>query len=299
MAIKKRSINAQKGYSDYEHLKTNYNTSGINNYSHKEDIHTNYNLTSITLEDLDMAVYTEFNKRFRIGEKEMPVLLLDAEVSSLMNQNYEQFDQDKGFLNLPFLTMFRTKTTRIRKTNPTNKMVAYAIPVKKANGIVIEEYITEAPIEYELLYELKLITNYRQSTNEMEEQMAYYFRNKRNMILFNGERFVIGPASSDTLGEVEIINRETIDQRTLYMTTYTLRMWAYTRDVSNMQKRERPNKFQLDINVKDSVNTESSSSIINVERYELDTNKLPDHPIYEPVNYSTAKFNSTKPTQSS
>lgn len=293
MSIKKRSINSQNGYNDYEYLKTNYNTSGINNYSHKEDTNNNFNLTSITLEDLDQAVYLEFNKRFRIGEKEMPVLLLDAEVSSLMNQNYEQFDRDKGFLNLPFLTMLRTQSVRIRKTNPTNKMVVYAIPIKKANGIVYEEYITEPPIPWELTYELKFISNYRQSTNEMEEQMAYYFRNKRNMILWNGERFVISPVSQDTSGEMEIINRETIDQRTLYMTTYNLKLWAWTRDISNMQKRERPNKFTLDINVNDSVNTESSSTSINVERYELDTNKLPLHPTDKFVNYNSAKFSST------
>lgn len=299
MPIHKRSINSQFNYSDYQNLRTNYNTSNYNNYSHKEDFRTNYNLTNITLEDLDMAVYNEFNKRFHIGEKDMPILLLDAEVPALMNDNYEQFDLDKGFLNLPFLTLFRTKTTRLRKTNPANKMVAYAIPKKKENGIVFEEYITEAPIEFELEYEIKFITNFRQSTNEMEQQMAYYFRNKRNMILFNGERFVISPVSQDTLGEVEIINRETIDQRTLYMTTYNLKMWAYTRNIATMQKRERPNRFLLDITVKDSVNTESSSDVINVERYDLENTQLPIHPTNSPVNYSTAKFSDTNSKQSS
>lgn len=292
MPIHKRSINGPNGYTDYKHMINNYNDSNNNNYSHKENVPTNLNLTSITLEDIDMAVYNEFNKRFRIADREIGLLLLDAELTSMQNQNYEQFDIDKGFLNLPFFIMGRIKTTPIGKTNPSYKPVIYAVPKQTANGIVIEEYITEGPINYEIIYELKFISNYREYTNQMQQQMGYYFRNKRNMIVYNSERWVIGPVDQGTLGEEEIINRESVDQRTLYLTTFTLKVWAYTRDLSNMQKRLRPNKFTLDITVKDSVKTESSTDTILVERVELDNSQFPDHPITDPPKQNNPFKNS-------
>ena len=280
MAIKARSINGQGDYTDYKHLKSNYNTSNISNYSHLVNIPTNFNLKSIFFEDIDMAIYREFNRAFKINSKDMPLIILDADLISLQKQNYEQFDSDKQFLNLPFFTMYRTNSVKVRRTNPGFKQVLYTEPKMKANGIVYEEYISEGPIDWELYYQFQFVTNYREYTNQMEQQMGYYFRNKRNMINLDNDRFVIGPQSQDTLGQLEIINREDVEQRTLYVTTYNLKVWCYTRDLSNMQKRERPNTFLLDIVLKDSVGTTSSSDTITmVERYELDNTDYPTHPV--------------------
>ena len=74
MPIKKRSINSQGAYSDYPHLVSNYNDSNINNPSQQANLPTNYELKSITLEDCDRSVYEELNKRFRVGEKQMPLI---------------------------------------------------------------------------------------------------------------------------------------------------------------------------------------------------------------------------------
>lgn len=279
MAIKKRSINSQGRYTDYKHLKNNYNESSLNNYSHKSNIPTNFNLTEITLSDIDTAVFQEFDKRFKIATKDVGLLILDAEIPSLHNQNYQQFDKDKGYLNLPFFTMLRTKATPIRKTNPSYKPAVYVVPISKPNGIVYEEYITEGPIEYELIYDFKFITNFREYTNEMEQQMGHYFRNKRNMIICNNERFVISPLNQGTLGELEIINRESVEERSLYMMTYTLKLWCWTRSLANMQKRERPNTLLLDMNIRDSKNKMSTSEVINIERFEVDMEKYPQHPV--------------------
>lgn len=279
MAIKKRSINSQGKYTDYKHLKNNYNNSNLNNYSHKSNVPTNFNLTEITLADIDTSVFQEFNNRFSIANKNIGLLILDAEVPSLHNQNYKQFDQDKGFLNLPFFSMIRTKATPIRKTNPSYKPAVYVVPISKPNGIVYEEYITEGPIEYELIYDFKFITNYREYTNEMEQQMGFYFRNKRNMIVCNNERFVISPLNQGTLGELEIINREDVIERSLYMMTYTLKVWCWTRSLANMQKRERPNTLLLNMEIKDSMNKITTSDTFNIERLEVNMEKYPEHPL--------------------
>lgn len=278
MPIYNRSINAQNSYTDYKHLISKYNDSNRHNYSHLENLPTNFNLKSITFEDIDKAVYTEFNKRFKIRDKFMPLILLDAEVSSLQNQNYEQFDKDKGFLNNPMFTMFRTKSVPIRRTNPAYKKVIYAIPKMKANGIVYEEYITVGPVEYNLSYEFKFVTNYREFTNEFDSQMGKYFQNKRNIILLDNDRFVIGPEAQGTLSELEIVNRENVELRSLYVSTYSLKLWCYTRDLSNMQKRERPNNYLLEINVSDSLNENTYKDSINIEKVEIGLENYPLHP---------------------
>lgn len=278
MPVYNRSINAQNKYTDYQHLISGWNSSNRHNSSHLVDLPTDFNLRTITFEDIDKAVFEEFNKKFYVRDKYMPIILLDAEVSSLIHQNYEQYDKDKGFLNNPMLTMFRTKAVPIRRTNPGYKKVCYAIPKKKANGIVFEEYITNGPIEYNLFYEFKFITNYREYTNEFDAQMGKYFKNKRNIILLSNDRFVIGPESPDTLSNLEIINRENVELRSLYVSTYNLKLWCYTRDLSDMQKRERPNKYLLEIKISDSLNTKTYNSVIDVEQYSIDNSNYPAHP---------------------
>lgn len=278
MAIRKRSINSQGNYTDYKHLVSNYNETNLANFSHEVNLPTNFNLKTITLEDIDMAVFQEFNNRFKIGEKIMPLIILDAEVSSLHNANYLQFDKNKQFLNGPYFTIFRTDCKPLRRTSPTYKKVIYSRPISSANGIVFEEYITEGPKEYNLFYELKFITNYREYTNQMEAEMRHFFRNKRNMIICNNERFVIGPDDQNQLSKLEMVNREDVALRTLYVTTFTLKLWCFTRDLSNMQKRLRPNTFTLDITAQDSLNKEEESSKINIERFDVDTEGYTTHP---------------------
>jgi hypothetical protein len=277
MPVYHRSINAQNNQTDYKHLISHYNDSNRHNSSHLSNLPTNFNLKEITFEDIDKSVYEEFNKRFLIRDKRMNLILLDAEVSSLQNQNYEQFDRDKGFINNPMFTMFRTKAAPVHRTNPGYKKVVYAIPKQKANGIVWEEYTTVGPVEYNLSYEFKFITNYREFTNEFDEQIGEYFKNKRTLILLNNERFVLGPEDQHTLSELEIVNRENIELRSLYVTTLHLKLWCYTRDLSNMQKRERPNKYLLQINVADSLNLKEYKETLNVEEVEIDV-KYPTHP---------------------
>lgn len=282
MPIKKRSINSQNNYTDYKHLKNTYNDSNFNNPSHLSNLPTNFNLKEITLEDCDRAVYEEFNKRFRISNKWMPLIILDAELVSIHFQNYEQFDTDKQYLNGPFFTIFRKKAIPKYRTNPAYKPVVYSIPKWKANGLIFEEYITEGPLSYDLIYEIKFISNYREYTNEMETQMRQYFRNKRNIIIVNNERFSIGPVDYNTLAEVEIINRESVEQKTMYVSTYELKLDCWTRSLANMQKRERPNTIVLDITVTDSFCSKKDTSTI-IERYQLNTEKYPSHPIPDEV----------------
>lgn len=300
MPIKYRSQNSQNAYTDYKHLTSNYNDSSFNNPSHKSNEPTNFNLKEITFEDCDMAVYEEFNKRFRIANHYMGIILLDAELVSIHYQNYEQFDSDKTYLNFPFFTMFRKKAIPKYRTSPAFKPVVYVVPkYTEGNELVYEEWITEGPLCYDLIYEFKFITYYREYTNEMEQQMRYYFRNKRNIIVVQNDRFSIGPNDYNTIAEVEIVNRESVDQKTLYVSTFELKLDCWTRSLANMQKRERPNKFVLDISVTDAgvkrtdapinldrfkaVNStglmrNANGQLILVDRFQKNTTKFPTHP---------------------
>ncbi|MEO6306076.1 MAG: hypothetical protein ABIP51_23210 [Bacteroidia bacterium] len=267
MAIKKRSINEKTGYTDYSHLDSNENNSNPNQPSHLANLPTNFNLKSISLEDCDQAVYSEFNDRFIIAENTMPIVLLDAELSALKDQNYKQYDKTKDYLNGPFLTMYRKESIPKYRTNPTTKKVVAAIPVQKANGVVFEEYIYDGPLCYDLIYDFKFITNFREYTNKFEEQFRNYFRNRRSIIIINNERFSIGPVNYDTFSSVELVNRESIEQRTLYVSTYELKFECFIRDLSNMQKRERPNKFFLSFDVQDDKG--NTQNITTVEQFDF------------------------------
>lgn len=275
MAIRK--INKELKKSEYHHLKNNYNDSNVYNPSHDANLPTNFELKTITLEDIDQGVYIEFNKRFNIRGKLMPLIPGDAEVTSIHMQNFEQFDAEKGYLNGPFLIYTRTSTEKRFRTNPAYKKLLYAIPKKKAQGIVIEEYIGEGPISYELMYEFKFVSDFRESMNQMEEQLNDYFRNKRNIFTVNNERFSIGPADQNKIGQLELLNREEAAQRTLYVLTFNLKVWCYTFDASRVQKRERPNTYNIDIVVKDSKEQVIDESTY-IEKYEMDNDPFVEHP---------------------
>lgn len=92
---------------------------------------------------------------------------------------------------------------------------------------------------------MKFITGYRDSANELEEQMMRYFKNKRNVILVDGERFEIEPIDSETVGDLEVLDREGVSNQMLYMLTFELKLWCYIRKQEDIQKREKPNRFKL------------------------------------------------------
>lgn len=273
MAIKKRSINQDIGYQEYPTYLPNENDSNPNNFSHQSNLPTNFNLKSISLEDCDQAVYLEFDKRFHIGENDMSLIMLDAELTSIREQNLQQWDKDKEFLNGPFFTMIRKESIPKFRTNPSIKKIIYAVPIAKENGVVIEEYIYDGPLSYDLIYDFKFISNYREYSNKFEEQFRYYFRNKRNIIVCSNERFSIGP-NGDTFSSVELINSTSVEQRTYYVTSYELKLECFLRDLSNMQKRERPNNFLLSFDVQDVHGKKVIETIeqINLQKKPLDNN---------------------------
>lgn len=212
------------------------------------DPNTNFVLKPITLEDLDKLVFDTFNNRFTINEKQLNLITLDADLISMEYENPQQFDKDKGYLNLPYFTIWRKSTKKLTRTATSNKSVIYSIPKSKGNqGIVYEEYICPPPIFLELEYDLQFITTFRQSTNDFEQAMLDVFKNKRISLELYGERFELSPIDSETLGSLEIVDREGSNGQSLYVVSYNLKLWAYTRDLKDVQKRERINSFSLKI----------------------------------------------------
>lgn len=257
------------------------NTSNPHNSSHKQDTPTNFELAAITLEDIDQGVFQEFHNRFVIDDKNMALFCGDAETTSLPMMNYESFDQEKGFLNWPFFVYTRKESNKVLRTNPSYKQVVYAVPKKKAQGIVIEEYITEGPINYELIYDFKFITYFREEANAMEMQMNHYFRNKRNVIVVQKERFSIGPASNP-MCTLDMVSRDEAAQITMYVLTFKLKLYCWTRrGIEDMQKRERPNSYTFNFVVKDGnkdyeTNRIISKESINLEQYIISNKTGPE-----------------------
>jgi len=253
----------------------------INNYLGKIDYPTNFELKPISLEMIDQHVYREFNKRFRVRDKYMPLISSDAEIPSLHNQNFEQYDPDKQFLNGPYFVYTRSSTKPMFRTAQNTKKVIYAIPKMKAQGIVIEEWIAFPPIVHELVYEFKFITVFRESANEMQQHFAEYFKNKRNVIVVAGERFSVGAEDSSQFGTLEIINRDDDEQMHYYVFTFNMKLYGWTRS-DDVQKRERPNTVTLDINIKETTSDGKcniGTQITTVDRYELQIPNSPTHPL--------------------
>ena len=87
---------------------SNFNDTGEGNPSHEVDKYSNFSLRPITYENIDECVFKEFHNKWKISNKDVPVIQLDAEIASLAVQNYVQYDQVKGYLNLPYFTMWRS-----------------------------------------------------------------------------------------------------------------------------------------------------------------------------------------------
>lgn len=251
--------------STYPQVYTNYNESSDLNPSREVDYFTNYINRTITLETVDQAVWQEFNNRFTIAQKQIGLISLDSEISTMQEENIKQYDQLKQYLNFPIFTFWRTNTGKEYRVSPTNKMVMYAIPKKKAQGTVYEEYITPPPTLVKLTYEFKFLTTYRDHTNTFEQYMNEYFKNKRNIILFEQERFEIQPSNANELGTLDTVEREGSSGQSLYVLTYQLIVSAYLRDAKQVQKRERPNTYSLRI-------TERTNNIVN-EIQSVETNQ--------------------------
>jgi len=238
-----------------------FNDSNSHNSSHRVDHDTNFNLRSITLTDIDLAVQLEFNERFQVDGQLMPLYFGDAPANSLQNQHLENFDAEKDFLQLPFFIFSRTSSTPKYRTNPSKKYVVYAAPKMKPQGMVIEEYITTGPQNWELTYEFKFATHYRESANEMEIEFQSYFMNKRNIINYEGERFSIGPLNGQQLTNLDVVDGTNDSEPTTYIVTAQLKMYCWTRNIDQMQKRERPNSYTIDIKVRDDMSSKNGQDI--------------------------------------
>lgn len=248
-----------------------YNTGvGPNNPSLQVDKNTSFFLRSITLENIDEAIFRQFHRKFYIGKKPVDLILLDAEVAAYKYQNAEQFDKIKEYLNLPYFIMWRESAKPLYRSSPAQKFITYSVPTHKPQGLVYEEYLVPAPMYMKFPITFKFLTTFRENTNQLEQQMAEYFKNKRNLIILDGERFEIMPANKDTLGILEIIDREG-QGRTLYVTTYQLEVIGYLRDSKDVQKREAVNT--LSVRMTEKTESISGSEEITISEVEVKLKK--------------------------
>lgn len=232
---------------EYPAVISEYNDTSDLNWSQYVDDNTNFILRPISYENIDEAVFIEFNKRFTISNKQIGLILIDAEVASLQHNNFEQFDTVKGYLNMPYFTVWRSGISPWIRSSPSNKPIIYTIPKKKAQGIVYEEYIMPVPKVEKLHFVFKFLSVYREHLNQFESQMNDYFKNKRNVLVLDNERFEIMPANQDERGSLEVTDREGVNGQTLYVLTYEVDVIAYTRRIEDIQKRERPNAVEFTI----------------------------------------------------
>lgn len=243
MSLRRRARN------EYPTITSNYNNTSDLNPSQFVDENTDFILRPITLENIDQAVWESLNRRFTVGEKLLNLIPLDADVAAFKFQTPAQFDEQKGYLNFPYFTMWRTGVgpEASSRTSPSHKPAIYTVPKKKGQGIVYEEYIMPVPQLLRASYTFKFVTTYREHTNEFEQQMLQYFKNKRNLVVVDKERFEIMPTAAPTPSTLEVADRDGSQGYSLYILTYELAVVCYLRDINQIQKRERPNTYDIQI----------------------------------------------------
>jgi len=220
--------------------------SGPNHPSRKTDRNSSFILRDISLENIDQLVYKEFNRKFNLAGNPIDLILLDTEVSAYKQLHPEAFDKVKEYLALPWFLVWRGAAKPLFKVNPAKKDVIYSIPTMKPQGLVYEEYVAPAPIYMKFPYTFKFLTAFRENTNQVETQIIEYFKNRRNVLIQDGERFEIKMVDKDALGELVVADREGTG-RTLYTMTYQLEVIGYLRDSKLTQKREAINSITIDL----------------------------------------------------
>jgi hypothetical protein len=236
--------------TQYPQTESNYNETADLNPSHDVDTFTNYITRDITLESMDMALWQEFHQRFQISGKTLNLITLDSEISTMQADNLAQFDNIKQYINFPMFTIWRSKTSPLFRVSPTYKPLIYAIPRKKAQGTVYDEYIVNPPQMVKLTYEMKFLTTFRDHTNQFEQLIANYFKGRRGVIQFDFERFEIQMENKDELATLDMVDREGSTGQSLYVLSYEIALTGYLRRAADVQKRERPNSYSLRITEK-------------------------------------------------
>ncbi len=232
---------------EYPTTVSTYNETNELNPSNFVDENSNFFLRNITLENIDQAVFEAFNRKFTINTKALNLISLDSDIASMRFQNPQSFDTGKQYLNFPYFTFWRSATNPITRTSSMNRPTTYIVPKKLPQGVVYTEYIVPPPVLIKLNYTFKFIATFRDSINEFETQMLDYFKNKRNLVIWDNERFEIMPNEQFILGAIETVDREGGVGQSMYVVTYELQVIAYTRDVSQILKRERPNTYSLQV----------------------------------------------------
>jgi hypothetical protein len=230
---------------EFPQVVSTYNQTNPLNPSHFVDANTDFFLRPITLENIDQAVFEALHRKFTVAQKPLNLIPLDAELASMRFQNPQSFDTLKQYLNLPYFTMWRTQMQQIVRSSNTNRPTIYVVPTHKPQGTVYTEYIMPPPPMIKLSYTFKFVTTYREYLNELEQQFLEYFKNKRNVIVMDNERFEIMPNEQFILGALDTVDREGATGQTLYVVTYELQVIAYTRDITQILKRERPNLLNV------------------------------------------------------
>jgi len=234
---------------DLLHTSEGYNETGPNNPTQKIDKDTSFSLRPITLENIDEAIYRTFNRKFRVGEEELGLIQLDADVAAHKHQHPEKWNKAKEFLNIPYFVYWRSTAQSLYRTSPSFKPIVYTVPTKKPQGVVYEEYIMPAPEILKFPMVFKFVTALKEHTNQMEEHFLKLFRNKRILVVLDGERFELKPTDQNARGEVEMEKRGGEGQK-LYIMTWNLELIGYLRDIKDVQKREKVNTFSIQISEK-------------------------------------------------
>lgn len=260
MSVKRRQLQNISQFREITvPIASNHNESGPLNISHLVDESTNFDLRPISLENVDEAVFKEFNRKWKIAGKALDLIPLDAEVASFRFQNPEKFDKIKEFLNLPYFTYWRLPAQPMYRTSPSSKPMIYTIPTAKPQGMVYEEWICTNPLMLTFPYVFKFMSTFRDSVNAFEREMLEYFKNKRNVLSLDNEKFDIQCQDFKKPSEIEVKDREGQNGQSLYVLTYNVQVIGYLRRIEDMQKRERPNTIVLTMSEKTS-NTENHDS---------------------------------------
>lgn len=255
MALRNPNKKKQRKYFDNTESILKFNQSNPNSLSHNlEQENTSFELQEITLEDLDMMVINYFDNYFTINGKKQRLINGMIDSVSVKHLYPEIYNKEKETLIYPIFTIKRNNVSPRDRTNPSYKPNVYVIPEMKPQGLVYSEYVVN-PVQYmDITYDFLFVTSFKETINEMVVQVRDYFKNKRNVINFNVDRFTIKPADYTSMfSENESDSPDTPKE---FMLSFSFIVEGYLRPKDSIVKREMPNSYTLEIKTQHGKNFE-------------------------------------------
>lgn len=228
---KKTDININPPKPGFAYLE--YGMDRIEELLANTDKNTTYLPRTISFEDIDRAMrdyVSNDDLKLIIDNNEVPVFYLENERWGEFEKTWKLMDDDKN-VPTPYITIRRSgkeKGTRLgnKFRIAQNKAFRYLdVPILDEGQVIYLRFKIPEPTNVDLIYDIRLLTKYRQDINEFDEQIMRNFASLQGYIFIKGNPM---PVYLEVIEEANTIDN--VDGDRFYVGQYILRCKAFIQD---------------------------------------------------------------------